>query len=175
MKNVITAIFDERLETEKFLTELDQAGLKKENVFVLITEKTRDKDYMLVEKDEEAKAKAKDEDDSVEVGATIGGLTGAIYMSLASAGVLLVPGLNLIVSGTLVGTLAGLGLGSVAGGFIGWLVKLGVSEDEAKLYEAAIRKGSILVAIDTKDEAETKKVQEILKKSSAQQVQALAA
>ena len=38
-----------------------------------------------------------------------------MYLGLASAGTLFIPGLNLITSGMLVGTLAGLGAGAVTG------------------------------------------------------------
>jgi len=167
MSKTITAVFDTRFASEAALRKLDQAGFTKDQVTMLITEETRGKHFGI---DEGSKS-----DQAAGVGAAIGGLAGALYLGLASAGTLLIPGLNLIVSGALVGALAGLGVGGVAGGLIGSLVGLGIPEHEAKLYEDAIRKGAILIAVNAATDQDADRIKEILKSVNAQSIKPIAA
>ena len=167
MTKTITAVFNTRFESEAALRKLEQAGFNKDQVTMLITEETRGKHFGI---DEGNKS-----DQAAAVGAAIGGLTGALYLALASAGTLFIPGLNIVVSGALVGALAGLGAGGATGGLIGGLVGLGIPEHEAKLYEDAIRKGAILIAVEADDDMRAERVKEILKGSNAQSITALAA
>src|SRR5205807_1845876 len=123
-------------------------------VTLLVTEETRGKHFGI-------KEHAKTEEGAA-TGAAIGGLSGALYMGLATAGALLIPGLNIVVYGTLIGALVGLGAGAATGGLIGALVGVGIPEHEAKLYEDAIRKGAILVAVQADDAASADIVKAIL-------------
>jgi hypothetical protein len=87
-------------------------------------------------------------------GATTGAVVGAIAGLVVANGIL--PGLGtLFVAGPLAAALgftgaaatavAGAATGAAAGGFIGALGGLGVSDDDAKLYEDLVRAGDILV------------------------------
>ncbi|MEZ0223296.1 MAG: hypothetical protein ACAH83_01990 [Alphaproteobacteria bacterium] len=167
MSKTITAVFDTRTEAEFALAQLDQAGYTRAQVTMLITEESRGKHFGVDDKTKVAEGAA--------TGATIAGLSAGLFLALGSAGALLVPGLNLIVSGALVGGLAGLGAGAVGGGLVGALVGLGVPEHEAKLYEDTIRKGAILIAVDASDAAGAERVKSILKNTKAQSITALAA
>jgi hypothetical protein len=167
MPKTITAVFDTRLDAEFALRKLDESGYTKDQVTMLVSEETRGKHFGI-----DATSKS---DQGAAVGAAVGGLTGALYLALASAGTLLIPGLNLIVSGALVGALAGLGVGGAAGGLVGGLVGLGIPENEAKLYDDAVRKGSILIAVDATTDANAVRITEILKNTTAQSVKPLAA
>ena len=167
MSNTITALFDTRMEAETALAQLDQAGYTPAQVTMLITEESRGKHFGVEDKTKMAEGAA--------TGATIAGLSAGLFLALGSAGALLVPGLNLIVSGALIGGLAGLGAGAVGGGLIGALVGLGVPEHEAKLYDDTIRKGAILIAVEASDAGSAEKVKSILKGTKAQSITALAA
>ncbi len=167
MSKTITAIFNSRDEADAAIRRLDQAGFTKSQVTMLVSEETRGKHFGIAEN-----TKA---EEGAAAGAAIGGLTGALYLGLASAGALVIPGLNLIVSGALIGALAGMGAGAAAGGLVGTLVGLGIPEHEAKLYEDTIRKGAILIAVEASDDARVERVREILKLSNAQSITALAA
>ena len=135
---------------------------------MLVTEETRGKHFGI---DEHAKT-----GEGAATGAALGGLTGALYMeALATAGALVVPGLNIVVYGTLIGALVGLGAGGATGGLVGALVGLEIPEHEAKIYEAAIRKGAILIAVKADDAAAVEKVSAILKGTDAQSIKTLAA
>jgi len=167
MSKTITAVFKTHAEADAALRTLDQAGFTKEQVTLLVTEETRGKHFGI---DEHTKT-----GEGAATGAAIGGLAGAIYMGLATAGALVVPGLNIVVYGTLIGALVGLGAGGATGGLVGALVGLEIPEHEAKLYEDAIRNGAILIAVKADDAAAVDKVNAILKGTDAQSIKTLAA
>ena len=87
-------------------------------------------------------------------GATTGAIIGAVAGLVVANGIL--PGLgSLIVAGPLAAalgltgvaatTVAGAATGLVAGGLIGALVNLGISSEDAAIYQDYITKGSVLV------------------------------
>ncbi len=163
----ITAVFNTRMESETALSKLEHAGFTEKEITVLVTEETRGKHFGIKEN-----TKA---DEGVSTGAALGGLAGAIALGIGSAGTLLIPGLNLIVSGALVGSLVGLGAGAATGGLIGGLVGLGIPEHEAKLYEAAVRKGAILVAVESRDDDTTDRIKAIFRGANGKNVMSEAA
>ncbi len=167
MYKTITAIFDTRAESENALLALEHAGFTKDQVTMLISEETRGRHFGI--------DKGSNLEKGAATGAALGGLAGALYLALASAGTLLVPGLNLIVSGALIGSLAGLGAGAVSGGLIGALVGLGIPEYEAKLYDSKIRKGAILIAVGATDDISADSAESILEATNAQSITAIAA
>jgi hypothetical protein len=79
-------------------------------------------------------------------GAAVGGV-GGLLVGLAS---LAIPGIGPVVAaGPLATTLAGLGLGATAGGILGALTELGVPEETAHYYAEGVRRGGILVSVQT--------------------------
>jgi len=80
-------------------------------------------------------------------GAGIGAVIGSAALGwVATLTALAIPGLGLfLVVGPLIGALAG----GAAGGAVGGLVGTGIPESEAKLYEARLKKGDILVSVHT--------------------------
>lgn len=164
---IITAVFDTRAAADSAIYKLEHAGFTEKEITLLVSEDTRGKHFGI-----EANSKASE---GAATGAAIGGLAGAIGLALASAGTLLIPGLNLVVSGSLIGGLVGLGAGAATGGLIGALVGLGIPEHEAKLYEEAVRKGGILIAVESKDDASTQRIKDILKGANAKDVTSRAA
>ena len=90
------------------------------------------------------------------MGATTGGVLGALGGLLVGLGALAIPGigpvlaagplvaaLGPIVGGTATGTVIGAGAGAVAGALVG----LGIPEDEARVYEQRFQEGGILVTV----------------------------
>ena len=81
---------------------------------------------------------------TLATGAALGGATG-LLAALAS---LAIPGVGPIIAGGVLGTtLAGAGIGAAAGGLIGALTSLGLSEEDARYYEEGIRSGGTLVTV----------------------------
>lgn len=78
-------------------------------------------------------------------GALSGGVVGGLIGLLGS---ILVPGLGpIVVGGVLASTLAGAGVGAAAGGVIGALMGLGLSEEDARHFDSALRSGGTLVTV----------------------------
>ena len=78
------------------------------------------------------------------LGATIGGGAGL----LAGLGMLAIPGIGpLVAAGWLAATAVGAAGGALAGGAVGALVDLGLSEEEGPLFTEAMRRGGIAVSV----------------------------
>lgn len=164
MSNIITATFKDRYTAESALAELESAGIAESQISLIVSDSTRGRHFSIVEKTKIGEGTA--------TGATIGGLVGAMWAALASASVLVIPGLNLVVTGTLVAALAGLGAGAATGGFVGALVGAGIPEHEARLYEKEVARGSVLIAVEARDADEKKMIKNILKNTEAANIAA---
>lgn len=150
---LVTATFKDYSAASTAIADLEAAGIRNEQISVVMTDEARGKHFKMHEDNKS--------DEGVATGASLGGVAGAIAGLIAGAGVITIPGLNLIVAGSIVSTLAGLGAGAAAGGFIGGLIGAGIPEHEAKFYDKEIRAGNVLLAVDTEDHKETKIVKDI--------------
>ncbi len=155
----ITATFENRTAAEAALIKLVDMGIREEQLSLIVTEQSRGNHFNI-----ETKSRA---DEGAAVGATFGGVVGAFLGSVMAAGALAIPGLNIIVVGSLAGALAGLGAGAATGGLIGALVGAGIPEHEAKIYEDEIKSGNILLAVKPVDGDQKRRIQELLKKTQA--------
>lgn len=164
MTKTVTAIFRTRQTTEEALRQLEAAGFNDKNISVLMSDDTRKTAFKLVEN-----SKA---DEGMAAGATFGGVVGAVLATAAGAGVVVLPGLNLVVAGTIISGLAGLGAGAATGGLIGALVGAGIPEHEAKIYHKEVAGGSCLIAVEARDSDEAKKAEDIFKTLNARSVAA---
>jgi hypothetical protein len=119
---------------------------------------------VLLPDDESTRAFAHEKNTKAPEGAAIGaasvGAVGGTLGLLAGIGALAIPGVGpLIAAGPIMGTLAGLGLGSAVGGIAGALVGLGIPEYEAKRYEGAVKDGGTLLSVhcDTSEQVDVAK------------------
>jgi uncharacterized membrane protein len=100
-------------------------------------------------------------------GATIGGILGW----LAGIGTLAIPGVGpFIAAGPIMATLAGAGVGGALGGLTGALIGFGIPEYEAKMYEAKIGDGGILISVHSDNKEWRDKALTILKKTGAEDI-----
>lgn len=164
MSNYVTATFKTRLAAEDALRRLESIGITDSQVSMITTDNTRGSNFNLEQHSQV--------DQGVAGGATAGGLIGAALGALAIAGTIVVPGLNLIVTGAYVGALAGLATGAVAGGLVGGLIGAGIPEYEAKIYEKEIRNGAILIAVEARDSAQKSEIKKALEMTEAQNLAA---
>lgn len=82
-------------------------------------------------------------------GAVVGGLAGL----LIGVTTLAIPGIGaVLIAGPLAALLGA--TGALTGGLIGALAQIGISEDKARLYEDAVRRGEVLVAVAADHEYE---------------------
>jgi hypothetical protein len=101
---------------------------------------------------------------AVGKGLAVGGGLGALAGGLSS---LLVPGLGpLVIGGALAATFLGAGLGASVGGVMAGLMKAGVDESDARLFQEALRHGGVVLTVHT-DEGHVRQAVEILEHNGA--------
>jgi hypothetical protein len=85
-------------------------------------------------------------------GALVGGGLSAVVASLAATGSIAAIAASggaatPLVAGPLAAALAALGVGGGAGGILGALIGVGVTDAQAKKYEDALKKGAIIIGV----------------------------
>jgi len=159
MTSHVTATFKTRQAAESALTQLDAIGIKDDQIGLVVSDETRGSSFN-IEKDSKT-------DEGFATGASAGGIIGAVIGALSTATAMTIPGLNIVVTGVFVSTLAGLGAGAATGGLIGGLVGSGMSEHEAKIVEDEVKNGAILLAVKPESDAQKDKVKDILEREDA--------
>lgn len=157
--SLITATFKTRAAAETTLRDLETIGVTAEQIGLIVTDETRGKTFNI---DEGNKM-----DEGLAAGATAGGIVGVVIGALSTATAMAVPGLNLVVAGSVVSALAGLGAGATTGGLVGALVGAGIPEHEAKLYENHLKDGAILLAIEPEDDDQHDAIKDMLERHDA--------
>ena len=118
------------------LEDLLENGFKKED-FTLIGKSDKSEEEFQVEQSHDSFAKA-----SIISGVSVGTITGV----LTGVGVFAIPGFGFLYgAGALVGALAGLEVGVLAGGVGAALSALGLKEEEIKSYEDQIHDGEYII------------------------------
>jgi hypothetical protein len=149
----ITGIFRDRMSAEQAISQMENAGVRQNQISLVMTDDARGNYFSLKESSKV--------DEGAAAGAGVGGLMGALAGLAFAAGTIAIPGVNLVVTGALVSALAGLGAGATAGGLLGGLIGAGIPEHEAKIYEKEIKGGNVLVAVDCENSDQKVMVQDI--------------
>jgi hypothetical protein len=103
----------------------------------------------------------------------IAGAIGGLFVGLTT---IFLPGIGAFaLAGPLVGAISGIAAGSALGVVAGALVHFDVPESEAKVYEAHITEGKVLVAVHTDKPEERIKAEQIFDDSGAVEVDSKAA
>jgi len=85
--------------------------------------------------------------------ASFGGGVGILAALVALA----IPGVGPIIAGGAMATvITGLGIGAAAGGLLGAFSNLGISHEEARLYEEAVRRGQVFMAVQIPEDMESR-------------------
>jgi hypothetical protein len=163
MAKLVTGLFKNRVSAEAAVRELSKWGYTRDDVSVLMSDTTRNKEFGI-----EAGTKAAE---GAGVGGAVGGAVGAILAAITAVGTsLALPGLGLVIAGPIVAALAGAGAGATAGGLIGMLVGAGIPEHRAKIYEAGLHEGGILIGVEAKADADADKIEKVFENLQAQKV-----
>lgn len=146
----VTAIFDDRADAERAISELRRRGIPDAKLSVV----SRRADDVEVT---HGRHTAGDEPDTMGERVGKGALAGAGVGALFGLAAIAIPGIGPFVTagalaealGATAGTVAaGAAVGGVSGALAGALVKAGYSKEEAEHYAPAIERGGILVAVD---------------------------
>ena len=145
--NLVTALFKSKIAAESAVDALMKRGFNRDDISVLMSDATRSKEFALQTRTHAA--------DGLGIGGAVGGAVGAVLAAIAAVGTtLFLPGINLVIAGPIAAALAGAGAGGATGGLIGALIGAGIPEYRAKVYEAGIKGGGILIGVEARDDKE---------------------
>lgn len=144
MTNIV-AVFSTLAEAERALIDVRARGIPNEATHLIAgNDQSKHDDYLKKSKDE-----SKSDGKAAWNGASFGGGVGIVASLVALA----IPGVGPIVAaGPIATVLTGLGIGAATGGLIGVFKSMGLSHEEAPLYEEAVRRGLILAIAQVPEE-----------------------
>jgi len=152
---LVTGLFKSKTSAEAAVDAILKRGFTRDDISVLMSDATRSKEFALQSRTHAA--------DGLGIGSAVGGTIGAVLAAITAVGTtLFLPGLNLVIAGPIAAALAGLGAGGATGGLIGALIGAGIPEYRAKVYEAGIRGGGILIGVEARSDEEVDRLEELL-------------
>jgi hypothetical protein len=139
LRTTLIASFEDRLEAERAVDELAQAGFNTDEVGFALRGADVASGGMIT--DEQGAKDGKGALAGMATGAGLGAILGA-------AAAMLVPGVGpVLAGGILTFAFGGAIAGTAIGGMFGAMTGLGVSEEEARFYEKEFQSGKAIVAV----------------------------
>src|SRR5262245_60466911 len=162
---LVTGLFKSKVSAEAAVDALLKRGYTRDDISVLMSDATRTKEFGLQTRTHAA--------DGLGIGGAVGGAVGAAVAAIAAVGTtLFLPGINLVIAGPIAAALAGAGVGGATGGVIGALIGAGIPEYRAKVYDAELRGGGILIGVEARTDDEVEELEKLLADLGAQHVRA---
>ena len=162
---LVTGLFKSKVAAEAAVDAIMKRGYTRDDISVLMSDATQTKEFGLQTRTHAA--------DGLGIGGAIGGAVGAAVAAIAAVGTtLFLPGINLVIAGPIAAALAGAGAGGTTGGVIGALIGAGIPEYRAKVYDAELRGGGILIGVEARADDEIEKLEELLEELGGQHVRA---
>ena len=160
---LVTGLFKSKVSAEAAVDAILKRGFSRDDISVLMSDATRNKEFALQTRTHAA--------DGMGIGGAVGGAVGAVLAAIAAVGTtLFLPGINLVIAGPIAAALAGAGAGGATGGVIGALIGAGIPEYRAKVYEAGLRGGGILIGVEARSDEEVEVLEELLEDLGAEHV-----
>ena len=142
----LTALFDRYEDAADTVRRLEAAGVPHDDISLVSNDASHSQYYGAVPGDAEPMSDA--HHPGTNAGASLGTLLGGGAGLLAGLGMLAIPGLGPVVAvGWLASTLLGAGVGAAAGGIVGSLTDIGVSETDAHAYAEGVHRGGTLLTV----------------------------
>lgn len=159
----VFGIFATRMQGEKAIQDLKDAGFRNTDISYLVPENIGSKDLAT---DKETKAS-----EGTAVGGVSGATIGGILGWLVGAGSIAIPGLGLFVAaGPIMAALAGAGAGGAIGGASGSLIGAGIPEYVVKRYTGLVKEGKVLISVHCDSNAWVENAKTVLKNAGASEV-----
>lgn len=160
---LVTGLFKSKIAAESAVDALLKRGFSRDDISVLMSDATRSKEFALQTRSHAA--------DGLGIGGAVGGAVGAVLAAIAAVGTtLFLPGINLVIAGPIAAALAGAGAGGATGGLIGALIGAGIPEYRAKVYEAGLKGGGILIGVEAATDEEVDRLEDLLTELGAEHV-----
>jgi hypothetical protein len=161
-RGILTSVFDDPQAAERAFQSCVDRGYEVGQVNVVVSEGTRQR--LLKSRDEVKAELAKHEAEGGELGGPKGGRVGILVTIFAAVGAAVaIPTVGFI-AGPLAVALTAAGAAGVAAGLISALADWGVPAERIRGYESAIKEGAILVAVDTRNEADAHEIRDLWEK-----------
>lgn len=161
----LTALFDAYRDAADAVRRLEAAGVPHHDISLVSNDATHSQYYGAIPGDAGPMPDA--QVSATGTGASLGTLLGGGAGLLAGLGFLAIPGLGPVMAvGWLASTLVGAGVGAAAGGLVGSLTDIGVSEVDAHAYAEGLHRGGTLLTVKA-DAALSARVSEILDHDTA--------
>ena len=152
---LVTGLFKSRVAAEAAVDAILKQGYTRDDISVLMSDATRNKEFGIQTRSHAA--------DGLGIGGAVGGAVGAVAAALAAVGTtLFLPGINLVIAGPIAAALAGAGAGGATGGLIGALIGAGIPEYRAKVYDAELRGGGILIGVEARNDEDVDRLETLL-------------
>jgi hypothetical protein len=147
----VAAVFSSLNEAGGACIDLEHIGVPREDISLIAgNDASLHDDYL-----EKARKASTSTEAAAASDAAFGGGVGILAMLIAFA----IPGVGPIVAlGPMLTVLGAMGIGAAAGGLIGAFHNMGISHEEAPLYEEAVRRGAVMVAARIDDRLEEEAV-----------------
>src|SRR5687768_17022968 len=160
---LVTGLFKNRIAAEAAVDAILKRGYTRDDISVMMSDATHSKEFALQARTHAA--------DGAGIGGALGGVVGAVLAAIVAVGSsIILPGLNLVIAGPIAAALAGAGAGAATGGAIGALIGAGIPEYRAKVYEAGLKGGGILIGVEARSEEEIDRLEELLDELGAENV-----
>jgi hypothetical protein len=160
---LVTGLFKTRVAAEAAVDAIIKRGYTRDEISVLMSDSTKNKEFAVETGTHAA--------DGAGIGGALGGAVGATLAAIAAVGTsIMLPGLGLVIAGPIVAALAGAGAGGATGGLIGALIGAGIPEHRAKVYDAGLRGGGILLGVEAKSDEDISKLEQLLEDIGAEHV-----
>jgi len=161
-KVFVTGLFKTRAAAEAAVDAIIKRGYTRDDISVLMSDATKNKEFAVETRSHAA--------DGLGIGGAIGGTVGAVLAAIVViATPIAIPG-GLFVAGPIAAALAGAGAGGATGGLIGLLIGTGIPEHRAKVYDAGLRGGGILLGVEAKSKEDVDKLATLLEDIGAEYV-----
>ncbi len=161
-KVFVTGLFKTRAAAEAAVDAIIKRGYTRDDISVLMSDATKNKEFAVETRSHAA--------DGLGIGGAIGGTVGAVLAAIVVVATpIAIPG-GLFVAGPIAAALAGAGAGGATGGLIGLLIGTGIPEHRAKVYDAGLRGGGILLGVEAKSKEDVDKLATLLEDIGAEYV-----
>jgi uncharacterized membrane protein len=143
----IVGVFGSLAQAERTAQSLENLGIPNSSISIIAgNDANRHREYL-----EKAKRASTSAASAATTGARVGGGIGLLAGLMA----LVIPGVGAILAGGAFATLlTGLGIGAAGGGLIAAFAEMGISHEEAPIYEEAVRRGAVMLTATVDDPLE---------------------
>jgi hypothetical protein len=160
---LVTGLFKSRAAAEAAVDALIKRGYTRDEISVLMSDATRTKEFAVETRSHAA--------DGAGIGGAVGGTIGAVLAAIVAVGTsIFIPGIGITIAGPIAAALAGAGAGAATGGLVGALIGAGIPEHRAKVYDAGIRSGGILLGVEARSGDDADKLEKFLEDLGAEHV-----